>query len=287
MRILIIGKTSFIGQGIGAWFARKQPAPAVSYLSVRDEDWKEQDFSAYDAVIFTAALVHRPDITDWEAYQQINATLPWEFAKHVKTQGVKQFVFFSSVSVYQAERSLPAGCIISEHTPLEPDTMYGKSKLLAEQRLQALADRDFHVSIIRPTFVYGKGCRGRHIDVQKMLATKLPVLPKAFEDVKMGMVYIDNLAELTWLAVNSGRSGVYHAQDKGPMSTYEVLKTMSEATGKKKRSLACTWLFRPFTRLSLVTRLFGGSAYSEETARCPLGEYRVVSAKEGILRTVR
>ena len=57
MRILIIGKTSFIGQGIGAWFAQKQPAPTVSYLSVRDESWKEQDFSAYDAVIFTAALL--------------------------------------------------------------------------------------------------------------------------------------------------------------------------------------------------------------------------------------
>ena len=287
MNVLIIGKNSFIGQGIGAWFAQKQPTPTVSYLSVRDESWKGQDFSAYDAVIFTAALVHRPDITDWEAYRQINVTLPWEFAKHVKTQGVKQFVFFSSVSVYQANRTLPKGFVITADTPLEPDTMYGKSKLLAEQRLQTLADGDFHVSVIRPTYVYGKGCRGRHIDVQKTLAAKLPLLPRAFAEVKMGMVYIDNLAELTWLAVNSGRSGIYHAQDEAPMSTYAVLKTMSEAAGKKRGSLSCTWLFRPFARLSLVVRLFGGSAYSEETARCPLGEYRVVSAKEGISRTVR
>lgn len=287
MRILIIGKNSFIGQGIGAWFAGKEPAPEVSYLSVRDAGWKTQDFSAYDAVIFTAALVHRPDVTDWETYQQVNVDLPWEFARHVKAQGVKQFVFFSSVSVYRANRTLPKGFILTADTPLKPDTLYGKSKLLAERRLQSLADDGFHVSVIRPTYVFGKGCRGRHIDVQKKLTTRLPVLPIAFEDVKMGMVYIDNLAELTWLAVNSGCSGVYHAQDKAPMSTYEVLKTMAEAAGRAKRGLPCTWLFRPFAGVSLVRRLFGGSAYAEDLACCPLGEYRVVSAKEGISRTVR
>ena len=287
MNVLIIGKTSFIGHGIGTWFARKIPEPQVSYLSVRDSGWKEQDFSAYDAVIFTAALVHRPDVTDWESYQQINADLPWEFAKYVKAQGVKQFVFFSSVSVYQAERTLPEGFVITEDTPLEPPSMYGKSKLLAEQRLQALADENFHVSIIRPTYVYGKGCRGRHIDVQKMLATGLPVLPKAFAHVKMGMVYIDNLAELVWLIVNSDCSGVYHAQDNAPMSTYEVLKTIAEAFGKTKKGLPCTRLFLPFRGLSPVLRLFGGSVYAEALARCPLGEYRIVSAREGLERTVR
>lgn len=282
MKILIVGKNSFVGQGVGARFVQKEPAPQVDYLSVRDDAWQAMDLSGYDTVIFTAALVHRPDVTDWEQYEKINVMLPWEFAKQAKAQGVRQFIFFSTVSVYAAERALPAGTVITAGTPLAPPSMYGKSKLLAEEKLQTLIDDSFHVSIIRPTYVYGKGCRGRHIEVQQKLTKYLPVLPKAFEDVKMGMVYIDNLAELTWLIANSDQSGICHAQDKAPLSTYEILQTMTP----KKKTIRCQWLLRLFSSVSVVERLFGGSAYSEEMASCDLGEYQIVSMADGIRRTV-
>ena len=282
MKVLIVGKTSFVGRGVGAWFEKKSPAPELTWLSVREDSWKSQDFSGFDAVIFAAALVHRPEVTDWAEYERINARLPYEFAKHVKAQGVNQFVFFSTVSVYRAERSLPEGCVIDECTPLEPASLYGKSKLQAERLLGTLTDDTFHISIIRPTYVYGRGCRGRHIEVQKLLAQKLPVLPRAFEHVKMGMVYIDNLAELCWLVVNSGCSGIYHAQDENPMSTYGILRTM--APGKK--SIRCQWLFRPFAGLAIVRRLFGGSAYSDEMSRCCLGDYRIVTMENGVRRSI-
>ncbi len=282
MNILIVGKNSFIARGVGAWFAGKDPAPQVDCISVREDSWKCRDLSGYDAVIFAAALVHRPDVTDWAEYERINVQLPLEFATYAKAQGVKQFVFFSTVSVYQAERTLPRGTVIDENTPLEPLSLYGKSKLMAENRLQTLMDDHFRVSIVRPTYVYGKGCRGRHIDVQKWLARMLPVLPDAFGDVKMGMVYIDNLAELVWLIVHSQCSGIYHAQDAAPMSTCEILQTMAPA----KKTIRCRWLLQPFVRISMVKRLFGGSAYSEELAQGTLGEYRVVSMAEGICRTI-
>ncbi len=278
MNFLIVGKNSFVGQGVGAWFAQKEPAPQVDYLSVRDDAWRAMNLSGYDTVIFTAALVHRPDVTDWAEYQSINVDLPDAFAKYAKSQGVKQFIFFSTVSVYQAERTLPKGTVITADTPLDSPSMYGKSKLLAEEKLQALMEDDFHVSIIRPTYVYGKGCRGRHIEVQQRLAKCLPILPKAFEDVKMGMVYIDNLAELTWLVANSGKSGIYHAQDKMPLSTCEILKTMAPGKGR----IRCQWLLRPFAGLSVAKRLFGGSAYSEEMAQCYLGNYQLTEMKDAI-----
>ena len=282
MKVLIVGKNSFVGQSVGAWFAQKEPHPQVDDLSVRDDSWKAMDLSGYDTVIFTAALVHRQDVTDWEQYERINVTLPWEFAKQAKTQGVKQFIFFSTVSVYQAERTLPAGTVITPDTPLNPLSMYGKSKLLAERKLQTLMDDNFHVSIIRPTYVYGKGCRGRHVAVQQKLAQYLPLLPKAFEHVKMGMVYIDNLAELAWLIANSDRSGIYHAQDKTPMSTHEILQTMAP----KKKTIRCQRLLRLISSVSVVERLFGGSAYTEELASCDLGEYQIVTMGDGIRRTI-
>lgn len=282
MKILIVGKNSFIGQGIGRWFAQKQPQPRVDYLSVRDEGWKTMDLSGYDAVIFTAALVHRPDVTDEGEYFRLNAELPYEFARYAKAQGVEQFLFFSSVSVYRSGRSLPGGCIISLRTPLEPNTLYGKSKRKGEQLVQSLADDRFHVSIVRPTYVYGKDCRGIHIAVQHKLSRLLPILPRAFRKVTLGMVYIDNLSELCWLIVHSRCSGVYHAQDARCLSTWEALKVMAP----KKWSLPCTWLFLPFCRLSPVQRLFGGSCYDTDTARCPLGNYQHISPEEGLRRSI-
>ena len=281
MKILIVGKNSFISQGVAAWFAKKEPAPIVDLISVRDNGWRSMDLSGYDAVIFAAALVHRPDVTDWAIYEQINVQLPYDFARHAKECGVGQFVFLSSVSVYRSGRTLPRGTVIDNTTPLEPDSLYGKSKLQAENALQTLVDDTFSVSVIRPTYVYGQGCRGRHIEVQKKLARLLPILPKAFTDVRLGMVYIDNLAELCWLILRSGCSGIYHVQDKAPMSTCDILAAMEP----RKKQLRCQWLLGPFAGLSLMKRLFGGSAYSEEAAACPLGEYRLVSMEEGLHRT--
>lgn len=282
MNILIVGKNSFIGQGVGAWICQNMPQARVEYISVRDDAWLETDLSVYDAVLFAAAIVHKPEVTDWDTYEKINVQLPIRFAQQAKSHGVRQFVFLSTVSVYCAQRSLPGTTWIHAGTPLEPETMYGKSKLLAENGLQKLADEHFCVSIIRPTYVYGQGCRGRHVAVQAMLAKKLPVLPRAYEDVAMGMIYIDNLAELCWLAAKSECSGIYHAQDRCPMSTSAIL----HALAPEKKQVRCQWLLQPFSKYSLVNRVFGGSAYMEEIARCPLGEYQHISMAEGIRRTV-
>lgn len=283
MNILIVGKTSFVGQGVDRWFRQKQPRPQVSCMSVRDDGWKGADLTGFDVVIFTAALVHRPEVTDWNEYERLNARLPYEFAIHAKAQGVKQFLFISTVSVHQAERTLPKGFVITPQTPLAPPSLYGKSKLMGERLVQSLADEQFHVSVIRPTFVYGQNCRGQHIQTLHRVATRLPVLPKAFANEPLGMVYIDNLAELCWLVANSGCSGVYHAQDRHPLSTYGVWKAMAP----RKIGIPCTWLFRPFVKISAVNRLFGGSAYTEEMAKCPLGNYQLVSPEDGICRSIK
>lgn len=283
MNILIVGKNSYIGQGVGDWIHRNAPQARVDYISVRDDGWKQMDLSGFDTVIFTAALVHRPDVTDWAQYEAVNISLPFQFARYAKAQGVKQFLFMSTVSVYQAQRTLPKATVITADTPLSPASLYGKSKLLAEQQLQTLAEESFQVSIIRATYVYGKGCRGRHIAVQRQLARRLPLLPKAFPDVPMGMVYIDNLAQLCWLIANSGQSGIYHAQDKAPCSTWQILKIM--APGKK--SVPCQWFFRLLAGLSPVKRLFGGAVYQEALARCSLGDYQRISMADGIRRSIQ
>ena len=286
MRILIAGKTSFVGQTTAAYIAQIDPETHVRSISVRGDDWRQQDFSGYDAVIFTAALVHRPDITDPKEYEKINTLLPYEFASHVKAQGVRQFVYLSTVSVYQARRTLPKAFIIDGNTPLQPESVYGKSKLAGEERLRSLEGDGFYVSVVRSTYVYGKDCRGSHIATQYRLTRLLPLMPKAFADVPMGMVYCDNLAHLCWLAACSDCSGIYMAQDKNPLSTYQIMKIIAREKGMKRWAVPCTWLFRLFAWFSPVRRIYGGVVYSEELSACPLGEYRLISPEEGIKRSI-
>lgn len=287
MNVLIVGKNSYIGQCVGKWFSGKENSPAVDYISVRDDAWREKDLSIYEVVLFAAAIVHRKDINDWALYRQVNALLPYEFALQAKKQGVKHFIFLSTMGVYKGGKGLPESTIVNPQTPLSPDGMYGKSKLEAETLLNELADAHFHVSIIRPSNVYGHGCPGNYIPLFTKLTKMLPVLPHAFDNVKQGMVYVDNLAELCWLAANSDRSGIYMAQDAQPVSAYEIMCAITSALRQRKGSIKCTWLFSPLCRISLVNKLFGGIAYSQELAKCPLGDYQIVDFSEGMQRTIQ
>lgn len=286
MKVLIVGKNSYIGRSIGAWFSQKENAPVIAYVSVRDDGWKIMDMTGYDAVIFSAAIVHQNELEDWDVYERVNAQLPYAFAAKAKQSGVGHFVFLSSAAVFPTKKTLPSGMMIGSETPLEPNSMYGRSKLLGERMLQELQSDAFYVSIIRPMNVYGKGCRGNYIPLFTKIVRYLPILPKAFGDVKQGMIYVDNLSELCWLAVNAGRSGVYMAQDRNPVSAYELMDAIAAGLGLRKCSIRCTWLFRLFCRLSPVCKLFGGVAYDPELAKCALGNYQIVDFREGIRQTV-
>lgn len=282
MKVLIVGKNSYIAQRTGAWFEKK-PVPAeVEYVSVRDDSWKQTDLSGFDAVIYTAAIVHRKDEVPLETYDTVNAQQPYEFAQAAKDAGVKQFVFLSTMGVYGQDKKLPNGNIVDEHTPLKPFPGYGSSKLKGEQLIQGLQDENFHVSIIRPANVYGKGCKGGYISGFAKITSTLPVLPRAFEDSRQGMLFVDNLAELCWLAVNSNCSGVYPAQDRTPVSAYDIMRAMADCICPKKKALRGQAVLKIIQGNALVNKLFGGVSYAEDYAKCPLGDYQLVEFPEAI-----
>ena len=114
MRILIVGKNSYIAQRVGAWFEKKPTPAEVEYISVRDNSWRQVDLSGFDAVIYTAAIVHRKDVVPEELYDAVNAHQPFAFAQAAKAAGIKQFVFISTMGVYGQNKKLPAGNVVDE-----------------------------------------------------------------------------------------------------------------------------------------------------------------------------
>lgn len=286
MHILIAGKNSYIGKNIGQYILEQDAAAQVTYISVRDEMWKNLDLSIYDGVVFAAAIVHRKDVTDPEIYHKVNTVLPYEFAQKAKKEGVKRFLFLSTAAVYGQGKTLPVTNLICEDTPLAPVEPYGKSKLEAEQLLQTLEDEKFFVTLVRTINVYGKGCPGNYFNQLAKLAKMMPLHPKAYTGVKQGFIHVRSLARLCYLALNADRGGIYHAQDPEPVSTYEILQALSQGMGIRRVGLPCHTLMRIMPRVSPMVKLFGGVAYDAELARCHLGDYHVVPCRDGLSEIV-
>ena len=160
MNIAIIGKDSYIGNSLSDYITRQ--GYNVFLVDALNEKWKEFDFSDIDSVICVAAIVHRKDITDYSVYHKINTLMPVEIAQKIKTFGVKQFVFLSSMAVFGQTKKLD-GNVISDPTACTPIDHYGKSKFEAEKLLLEEQTDNFNVCIVRPANVYGKNCKGNYM----------------------------------------------------------------------------------------------------------------------------
>lgn len=162
MNILIIGKNSYIGNHLDEWLTSN--GHVVEQLDVLTDEWKTFDYSSYNAIVHVAGIVHRPDCKDWSLYKSVNTDMPISIASMYKesrsSNGNKGlYVYFSTMGVFKAGKSLKS-CIVDEKTPLKSESMYGKSKLMAEEGLSKMKDGTLDIAFVRPPSVYGKGCRG-------------------------------------------------------------------------------------------------------------------------------
>ena len=284
MRILIIGKNSYIGNHIDEWLTNY--GYEVMQLDVLTDEWKTSDYSQYDAIVHVAGIVHRPDCNDWELYKRVNTDMPIAIATMAKEQGVKQYVFFSTMGVYGKGKELRPN--ISEgNTPLMADGMYGGSKLLAEKGLRALQDENFYVTCVRPPSVYGKGCRGGYITGFAKIAKLLPLIPRAYENVKQSFIYIDNLCELVRLLIEQRKSGAFCPQDEKAVCANELLEAISKGMDIKYRSSRLLgYLLQKVSFIPLVNKAYGGIEYAHSLSDIEGLDYVVVPFEEGMRRTV-
>ena len=253
-RVLITGKNSYIGTSLENWLMREPDKYKVDTVDMKDRSWKEKDFSSYDVVFHVAGIAHIKETSDNQnLYYKVNRDLAYETAQKAKQDGVEQFIFLSSMSVYGIEQG-----VIDKNTPLTPNSAYGKSKIEAEKLINKLKDDSFTVATLRPPMVYGKGCRGNYPRLVG-LALKTPIFPKV--DNKRSMIYIDNLSEFVKQLIDNKSGGLFFPQNAEYVNTSEMVRLIAEAHGKR---MVMTKLFKLLLRLlnvSMVNKVFGDLVY--------------------------
>ena len=213
----------------------------------------------------------------------MNTQLALETAQKAKSEGVGQFIFMSSASVYGLTAPFGKTVMITKDTPLMPIDNYGISKAKAEEGLQKLADDNFRLAILRPPIVYGKGCKGNFVILEK-LAKRLPAFPKV-ENMR-SMIYVDNLSELIRLIVDDRAQGVFCPQNNEYSNTSDVVSQIAHANGKGMLLIGgFNWALKLMRHVTpKVDKAFGSLCYDFEISRYSR-DYCVKTQYESILET--
>lgn len=230
-KILITGKSSYVGNQLADWLKKEPEKYEIVKISVRDNKWKEIDFSIFDVVVHVAAVVHKKERPEsQELYYKVNRDLTIEIANKAKVSGVEHFIFMSSLSVYGIEGELNKDIVISHETRCAPTTLYGRSKYEAEQSLLKLNDEEFNIAIVRAPMIYGPNSPGNYSKLSR-LAKVIPVFP-LFKNSR-SMIFIDNLSEFLKLIIENKDQGIYLPQNEEYIETAELIKLIAHNNNNK------------------------------------------------------
>ena len=275
--ILVTGATGFIGRAVCIELASRGyavraairdsspttglPTEVVQIADIgADVDWSSA-LLGIDAVVHLAARVHvmRDNaLQPLAAFREVNVTGTERLARAAVAQGVKRFVYLSSIKVNG--EGTHAGRPYTPNSMPAPIDPYGISKQEAEEVLSRLAkETGLEVVIIRPVLVYGPGVKANFLSMMQWLHRGIP-LPLGAIRNQRSLVALDNLVDLivTCLHHPNAPSQTFLVSDGQDLSTTELLRRMSAALGTPARLLPL-----PALVLRMVAGLLGKTDVAE------------------------
>ena len=274
---LIIGATGFVGQrlvkatdaNIRVLSREKQPDYETVVCDLQSEVIPVNTLDGVDTVFHLAGFAH--DMRDAgkikDLYYKVNVRATVQLANLAVKSGVKRFVFVSSV---KAGGAPPLGICANEKDQKETENVYGKTKREAELKLLEIGkDSGMHVSIIRPSLVYGPNVKG---NLQLMLSGVrvgwFPPLPETGN--RRSMIHVDDLVRAILLVAKDecANGEIFIATDGTPYSSREIYNAMCGVAGKSipkwsvpKNLFDMASLINPRIKYKL-NKLLGDECYS-------------------------
>ncbi len=291
MNITITGSTGFAGQNLTAYLKDFD----IQKLSVRYRAGQKIVLEDSDAILHLSGKAHDlKKVSEPKDYYEANFELARQLYDAFLESDAKKFIFISSV---KAAADSVDGILTEEDLP-NPQTHYGKSKLMAEEYIKAQPlPEGKSCYILRPCMIHGPGNKGNLNLLYQFVKRGIPYPLAAFEN-KRSFLSVENLCfVIKELLAGEIPSGVYQLADDESLSTNELVTEIAVALGLKPRFwtiprkvLATLAKMGDKVKLPLNTerlqKLTEDYVVSNQKIKEALGKDLPVSAREGLRKTI-
>jgi uncharacterized protein YbjT (DUF2867 family) len=238
-KVLVLGGTGFIGQqvceklaaaGHAITVATRSPAyakgvqvlPRVTVLpcNVHSAAQLARAMAGHDVLINLIAVLHG----DAQRFEQVHVTLPSNIAAACGAAGVRRVLHVS------AQGAAP-----------DAPSEYLQSKARGEAAWQACAAQGVHVTLLRPSIVFGE--QDKLLNVFAKLQKLFPVMPLAGADCKFQPVWVQDVAQalvnlLAQPQPQSHEVGIYEASGKDILTLRELVNLAGRCAGVQRPVLS-------------------------------------------------
>lgn len=207
----------------------------IEWVILHDQSGEEetkQVLKGVEVIVHLAARVHI--MADSAAdplheFRKVNVTWTERLARMAALEGVRRFLYASSVKVNGEQSIVP----FTEQDVPNPQDSYGVSKWEAEQTLAIVSSQTgLETVVIRSPLVYGPGVGGNFLQLLNVLGKGLP-LPLAGVENRRSLIYRGNLVNALARCVHERLAAgqTYLVSDKQDLSTPELIRRLGKALG--------------------------------------------------------
>ena len=243
-RLLFTGGTGFLGKNVMPLLKEQYE---VTTCGITSDDMIKANLAKevpvldkhYDVVLHACGKAHVVPKTEAEkqAFFDVNYQGTVNLCSALEKVGVpKALVFISTVAVYGCEY----GDLITEEYPLNGDTPYAKSKIMAEEYLTEWCKKnDVVLGILRPSLLAGKNAPGN-------LGSMVNGVRKGFYmniaggKVVKSILMAEDIARIMPALIKKG--GVYNVCDTRQPSFGELSVSVAKQLGKHKPISIPYWM---------------------------------------------
>ena len=250
-KILITGATGFIGQQLLSYLnsSKKvesrdvysikiisrniQPIYETIVCDLQSENIPDDIMDDVDTLFHLAGYAHdlREPSKSENLYHTLNVDATIRLAELAVKSAVKHFVFISSV---KAGGKLFTDKCANEMDQGVPDNIYGQTKREAEIKLLNIGrNSNMHVSIIRPSLVYGPNAKGNlRLMLSNINKGLFPPIPDTQN--RKSMIHVNDLVRAIMFVARDERANgeIFIVTDGKPYSSSDIYKTMCVIVGK-------------------------------------------------------
>lgn len=244
-KLLFTGGSGFLGYNIRPILEREYEV--IHTLGIGDNDDIKYNLAKevpsitthYDVVLHAAGKAHTVPRTEAEkqVFYDVNYQGTVNLCTALEKAGIpKSLVFISTVAVYGCE----FGDLIDESHPLEGDSPYAKSKIMAEEYLAKWCESNGVIlGILRPSLLAGKNAPG-NLGAMVNGIKKGFYLNVAGGKVTKSVLMAEDIARLLPLLEEKG--GVYNVCDTRQPSFGELAVSVAKQLGKHKPLSIPYWM---------------------------------------------